>query len=369
MRYAIGAALMLATAGCAQTRMHWQDAAVGAPPPPSTFTQEMVQAIQFVEITYGNGIPDTWTKRTTAATRFSEAGYNSLYYLPQYNWFIRDPNLFVLGQRHSHELMILFTGTEVYDNPYDIIQDTKTNLFLDDPDPGDLYLPAGHAGFRAGVLNLINVGFLPRELTMNDLRGEGCDRRRTSRLIEFICRYEIADPARTDPIEVTIVGHSLGAGLAQIATPPFEGLSWYNDGSQDEPDWRVRRREGWPFRVRHLFAFAPPFAVYSHDDDTCDEIERNNPIQILRDASLYDGPTLYDRASMIIHEGDMVPVLWNPVRRNMHCVPGQHFGRLYSIPRDGSAMEDGREENWRINRPHASRSYQDAIEAWAARQQ
>jgi hypothetical protein len=368
MRFIIAAALMLVTAGCAQTRMHWSEAAANPPPTPAGFAEEMVQAIQFSEITYGNGIRDTWAKRTAAAARFSAAGYHSLYYLPSYNWFIRDPNLFVLGRTGSHEIMILFTGTEVYDNPYDIIQDTKTNLYFDDPEPGDLYIPAGHAGFRAGVLNLINVGFLPRTLSLNDLRGDGCQEPNASALVDFSCRYRIADPTRTDPIQVTIVGHSLGAGLAQIMTPSVEGLSWYNDGTSDAPAWRVRRREGWPFRVHHLFAFAPPLAVYSHDDDTCVEIQPNNPIAILRDRSIYGGPSLHERASMVIHEGDMVPVIWNPVRRNMHCVPGQHFGRFFSIPRNGGAMLDGRDVDWRINRPHASASYQTSIEAWAARQ-
>lgn len=368
MRFVLAAALMLVTAGCAQTRMHWLEAATNPPAPPQTFAEEMVQAIRFAEITYGNGIDDTWMKRTEAAARFSAEGYNSLYYLPRYNWFLSDPNVFVLGRRHSHAVMILFTGTEVSDNPYDIVQDVKTNLYRDTEVEGNLYMPAGHAGFRAGILNLINVGFIRRDLTMQDLRGEACQDQRQGRFAEFICRYEIADPARTDPIEVTVVGHSLGAGLAQIATPAFEGLSWHNAGTSEAPDWRVRRREGWPLRVRHLFAFAPPLAVYSHSDETCEEIQPNNPIQILRDPTLYDGPTLHDRTSMVIREGDMVPVAWNPVRRDMHCVPGQHFGTLYNIPRNGSAMEDGRQEDWRIDRPHASSSYQRAIEAWAARQ-
>lgn len=319
---------------------------------------EMLEAISLAEISYGNGIEGTWAKRQAAAAVFSQAGYNVLYYIPNYNWFLRDPNLFVLGRTGSNSITILFTGTEVADNPYDIVQDLKTSAFADDPNESFYYIPNGHAGFRAGIANLIEQGFFADIGTLESLRTRRCTDEQGNfavapqdvSLADFICRYRIR--AGDDPIEVTIIGHSLGAGLAQMSLGVFSGLRWMNGQVQRDPDW--------PLLVRRMYAFAPPLALYTRYERTCDPLsEEENPINV------YNRFGLVDISHQVIRDGDVVPAAWNPVR-NMHCVVGEHFGHYYRIPRSGNTVhyEGIGQELWRLDRPHASRSYEAAIRRW-----
>lgn len=399
----VGVFVMLALLGaCVQSRVHEVraahfsiPAAVSSSsrcghytPPPAGATvdeRDMLETIRLIDVSYGNGLRETWDKRTAAANCFSAMGYNVLYYHPTYSAIFRDPNVFILGRSGSSEIIFLFTGTEYNDNWFDVVQDFRTRTTGDTPAAGRFYIPTGHAGYRDGVANLIRDQFLPLPRDANgdpSTRDEdglrwsdlttNCDpgqRYGGSVLVRFICDNQIASPNdRDQKIDVILTGHSLGAGQAQLAMPMLDGLVWAGNADNG---FSVQPNEFWPFRVRHLYAFAPMLAVYARDHDTCAPLNSDrrprglnhvNPFEVI------ERHGLNTRASMIIREGDMVPVFWSPLASDPHCVPGQHFGTYYRINHEGTRMDRVDLDHWALDRPHTSEHYMAPVEDYVRRQ-
>jgi hypothetical protein len=372
MRLATIAASVLMLCGCA-TKTLWSEPDRFATQKPVPFSSkepftEMLEAIELSEISYGVGITNTWAKREAAAARFSRLGYSVLYYHPQYRVIFRDPNLYLLGRKNSHEITVLFTGTEVADNPLDIVQDLKTS-YREDAAGSSFYIPPGHSGFRAGVINIIRRGFF-KHATSRTAINERCtdiESGRTSAasthdvgIADFICRFDILDPKMgNSPIKLRIIGHSLGAGLAQISMGPFSGLGWEKQigaGTSIDNTWVPQKKQNWPFQVDRAYFFAAPYAIYTRDSETCAPL-----------TNVHDGITTLkqvlpkDRVFTVNREGDMVWTLWNPVKPSMHCVEGEHFGRYFRISHDGEDIDELNLKSMRLDFPHASSSYEEAI--------
>lgn len=325
-----------------------------------------------------------WEGRIRATQTFNNLGFHAAYYHPNYNAFIRDPNLFVLGVEGSNRIIIVFPGTEAGSNWYDLVQNIRAIGQVDrqrglaahyeSENPGDAYLPYGHRGFRNGARNLLEAGFIRAgdqitSLTTNcpedvdtTLSGGG-----SFSLAQFICAYQIRGDAPVDrPTRVVVIGHSLGAGVAQMFAGAVHGLHW--------SDGEVSRRENWPYELERLYLIAPPLALYPRrvaDENAsqrrCSEIawERSSLFT-------YERRGITERTVAVAREGDMVPALWNP--RDGNCVVGEHFARyFYSIDRNGidvrflyvpASTDQPESRRLRLDQPHRPAQYRDALEAY-----
>ncbi len=303
-------------------------------------------------------------KREDAALDYRALGYDAAYFHPRYYVFLHDPNLFLLGRPGSNELTVVFTGTEVGFNPLDLIQDLRTGASYKGRKDGKPYVPRGHTGFRSSFRNVIRKDFFENATTFDDL-DEHCrnqeprypqsifdDAPRVS-LANFICRNKIRNGNENEKIRLTVIGHSLGAGIAQMSLGAFEGLTWRRDDGL--PPGVNKPAGAWPFEVKAAYLFAPPLALYPRDKQ-CDVLDVTSPIDVYRQNSLAD------RTYAVIRDGDMVPALWNPLKRAFHCVEGEHFGTFVRIPRGESIAFIERNVDWTNAEPHRPRNYRDAVD-------
>ena len=386
----ISAIASMCTAGCVSTETLWQEGlmeshrdykdfgdgldsdALSVSPSDQSTLDALYEAITLSDITYAEniGASNKKEKRENAARWFAARGYDSLYYNPRVNWFVREPNLFVLGKAKSNHIIIVFHGTEAFDDPTDLFTNiqTKTDDALLDDAQG-MYLPSGHRGFRRAALNLLRRGFVSpdmadrsiaeqcsnsaNELTFDKDLGHLQTKSTHPTLLNFICAHDIHDENAGPTIDITLIGHSLGSGIAQMSLGFFDGLM-APQNAEAEPT-EVSRKEHWPFRVRQAFLFAPPLALHTRSNGECERNTQNNPVDI------YRREELTSRTHMIIRQGDMIPFLWNPLNAfGVHCVQGEHFGHLVDIDRSGNVSLMG-EVDWKLREPHHSASYRSAL--------
>ena len=324
----------------------------------------IADAALLMEISYCNTEQkNVRKKREDAAFDYRALGFDAAYFHPRYYFFLHDPNLFLLGRPGSNELTVVFTGTEIAFNPFDIIQDLRTGLSYKGRKDGKPYVPRGHAGFRSSFRNVIRKDFFENAMTFTAL-NDHCDRLSLNTqpngfddsprvsLANFICRNEIRNGNPNEKIKITVIGHSLGAGIGQMSLGAFEGLTWRREKGVDAQI--EKPSEDWPFVVKTAYFFAPPLALYPRDRD-CNKHQGAGPIDV------YERNTLHKRTFAVIRDGDMVPAIWNPIKRSAHCVEGQHFGTFVRIPRgEGTAFIES--VDWENAEPHRPRNYRSAID-------
>ncbi len=303
-------------------------------------------------------------KRENAALDYRALGYDAAYFHPRYYVFLHDPNLFLLGRPGSNELTVVFTGTEVGFNPFDLIQDLRAGLSYKGRRDGKPYVPRGHTGFRSSFRNVVRKDFFDGANTFDELDEHCVDQTITPSagafdedpqvsLANFICRNNIRSDNENEKIRLTIIGHSLGAGIAQMSLGAFEGLTWRRE--EGAPPRVNPPGEAWPFEVKAAYLFAPPLALYPRDK-ACAPVDGSSPIDV------YERNSLADRTYAIIRDGDMVPALWNPLKRSFHCVEGEHFGTFVRIPRGKSIAFIERDVDWSNAEPHRPKNYRNAVD-------
>ena len=122
------------------------------------------------DITYAEDQHTTRDKREKAAALFGEFGFDALYYHPKISWFTRNPNLFVLSRKQSNHLYIVLHGTELFDDPNDILTNLSMDIDYDTaPEEGALYLPTGHKGYRKSAGNLLDKRFVSPDMAGVDI--------------------------------------------------------------------------------------------------------------------------------------------------------------------------------------------------------
>ena len=419
----------------------------------SDLISSMQHAIELIDVAYGNEHkkhdrkekkPEEEYIRKEVAKDLSKIGYNVLYYhpvfveskfldvLPDFAWdplkLSKYPNVYLMGKRHSNQLIVLFTGTEVGLDNRDLLQDGKSATYADSYprrySKKIPYVPNGHLGFRDGVYNLMNRGFfdaaekqdngsnLDFDCEMEDkdfakdINGEN------PTIKNFICLFEIQAPNdKGKPVEIYVMGHSLGAGIAQVSLGVFAGLHWDEDSPDLSIESHIRTDPNYlkKYDLKGVFLFAPPRSVYSHygDDDlkTCAPVkwfgDRKHPEHHWDDESVrynirkkalsgkvekseapsnrwepdpievYDKFGISKRTVTVINEADFVPVIWSPVKAMVHCNEGEHFGIPVIIDRRGIARIIYHETDpeysdhnwkWRYDQPHRSSAYKAAID-------
>ena len=173
-------------------------------------------------------------------------------------------------------------------------------------------------------------------------------------LLDYVCINDVHDPTLGDTIDITLVGHSLGAGIGQLALGALSGLALHN--VQENGEFDVAPLPDWPFNLRHAFLFAPPLSVYTSEEETCRRMdEATSPLAI------YARNGISEHSYMVIHRGDMIPTIWNPLSANdVHCVLGEHFGHLVDISRNGDVTIHD-DVDWSYERPHHTWTYRNAL--------
>lgn len=276
---------------------------------------------------------------------FEALGYHASYHTAVHNALVRRPRLFFVSRSASNRVFVVFPGTE---DAFDWGQNAKFGRRIDTRNDGTFYLPPGHAGFRRGMMNIIDS----RIIDAREFRAGGLDCARLpetrSRLTEHVCRFDV-QRSPGDRVQLVLVGHSRGAGFIQIGALAFHGLQWR--------DGRVERDASWPYDVEALFAFAPPYAIYRDPD--------RRPVDQWALLAQYG---LARRAYMIIQDGDLVPTIWSPFNdRDIGYNQGRHFGHFIRITRDRRAFVDhlpfeDHIQEWDIEFPHSSQLYCTSIQ-------
>lgn len=327
---------------------------------------EMTVAAVIGEIAYCDAMEGEEEEKIQAAlSDFGALSYNAAYLRPRFSSLTTFPSIYLLSKPSSHRIIVYFPGVDAAAGPADLLQSLKAGAAEDQPVAGQPYIPRGHEGFREGIANLINDGFFLQAKSLAELEEEcsqsaTSDRapdRKTVSLAGFICTYDVADPTRSDPIELVVAGHSLGAGVAQSALGAFNGMTWIREPAGG---WAVAAPErNWPFRVRAAYLYSPPLALYPRDEG-CNWVSGGavNPIDV------YTVHGLTDLTYSIIKEGDPVPNLWRPGGPSINCVEGNHFGKMVSIPRGEEPDIAARTPvtiKWDNPFPHRLQSYRKAL--------
>jgi hypothetical protein len=270
---------------------------------------------------------------------FQALGYDATYLAARHGPGVQRPRLFLVSQRASNRVFVVFPGTE---DAFDWAQNAKFNRYADQPADGMFYLPPGHAGFRRGMTNVINSGIIDAR----EFRGGSLDCTQAnihrSGLADHVCRFAVQQSPR-ERIQLILVGHSRGAGFIQVGATAFHGLTWR--GGQ------IERAANWPYDVAAIFAYAPPYAIYRAPD--------RPPVDQWAILEQYG---LTRNAYMIIQDGDMVPTIWSPFNgQELGYNQGRHFGHFIRITRDRRAFVDYL-PNWDIALPHNSTLYCTSIQ-------
>jgi pimeloyl-ACP methyl ester carboxylesterase len=229
---------------------------------------------------------------------------------------------YIVSRAGENRIYVVIRGT---DNFGDAVQDLKAKSYTGTYRDGEFYLPPGHGGFRRGVLNIINSGVLRiNEFDVPlDCASLG---RRASILARHLCRYGM----RTGPgqVDVVLVGHSLGAGIALIGAAAFAGLEYKQGPALSSI--RVGRQDYWPLTLRAVVAFAPPYAVYSKTDL---EAGIETPEGYESQWQILASQGIIDRTILFINDRDLVP--------GLSIGYGRHFGHRFRIDRDDRVTYDG----------------------------
>lgn len=254
-----------------------------------------------------------------AVELFAKKGLDATYFSPHLRRVFNYPEVFILSTRKSDELIIVLVGTDSFG---DWFQNMKSNNYDDVPADDKFFVPSGHGGFRLGVQNLLKKKFFSEILP------------------EHIEKFEVRSSPNSR-IAVTLTGHSQGAGVAQLVAPVFDGYKWQADN--------IAKTEPWPYKVRAIYAYAPPYAVTKDSDSW-----------------VFMSTRYGDITWQVIRDSDIVPAAYN-MAVSRQVITNRHFGHLVRITRDdkvfyektdwGSKIKDSHKD-----KPHSMSGYRAALE-------
>lgn len=250
---------------------------------------------------------------------FRALGYDATYFAAGGGFLGSTTDIFLVSRPQSNRLFVVITGTE---SSRDWFENAKFGSYAPAYRDGQFYVPPGHAGFRRGMLNVINHGVLA--LNEFDERAIDCTAGapRPSGLTRHLCQHQVM--TGQGPVETIIVGHSRGAGIGILLATAFAGLEIQRPERNGPAT--VARQAHWPLAVHAVIGFAPPYAVYRAADPAA---PRGIPDQwtILRESGIAD------RTIWFVNERDIVPLL--------SLGHGRHFGHRFRIQGNGRVSYDG----------------------------
>lgn len=245
-----------------------------------------------------------------SAQEYKRLGFDVSYYTIAKPLLGSYPELFILSIKRSANMIIVFKGTDSW---FDWYQNFKQMVFLDKKEGGDVYIPMGHAGFRRGVLNLVNFGFH-----------------------NFGIKKHIDTFGLPESVSLTLIGHSQGGALAQLTTPYLDGMRYKNNA--------VIRNQDWKHSVKKVITFGTPLALHKEKNnwDFINEHYAHNTTHVIRD-------------------GDIVSTAYIPKdKQKLYRL----YGRLIRIDRDGNVHLE--ETQWgqgdaSSSEPHAIKNYESIL--------
>ena len=232
-------------------------------------------------------------------------------------------NVFLAAQKGSNRIYIILTGTQ---SSRDWLENAKYHAFTATYKDGEFYTPPGHAGFRRGMLSIVNGGLF--KINEYDDSGINCSAlpNSASLISHFICDSGVQD-GKGKPINTIIVGHSRGSAIGQIIVPIVDGFEFksLSDGTV-----KVGRQNHWPLRLQALIGFAPPYAVYAKTDR---EVGLKVPAGVPDQWQFLKDQGYFNKTVLFIDDRDAVPLA--------SLGHGRHFGYRYRITGYGAVLFDG----------------------------
>ncbi len=245
-----------------------------------------------------------------AIGKFAQLGFDATFFAPKFKWFFNYPELFILSKPGSNEVNITFVGTN---GVGDWIENNNSSIQEDKTADGIPYVPRGHQGFRNGIFNLIEHSFFSQVLPAH------------------IKTYKVKTHAKAT-VQVTLSGHSQGAGFAQLVAPLVDGFI-------HQKNTLIKKRD-WPFKVKAILAFAPPYAL------------ANDP-KTWRFMSRHYGAMTYQ----VIRDSDYITSVYS-LPRYGHTVPFSHFGQYVRITRDDTVIREPTKWGSTVSAPHQYQPHQ-----------
>jgi len=280
-------------------------------------------------------------KATDGVDAFKALGYNATYIPARAGRFQGVTDVFLASKPGSSRLYIVITGTE---STRDWIENAKFRSYTSRFKDGQFYVPPGHAGFRRGMLNIVNDDVIRiDEFDSGPLDCTGEDRKR-SRLSRHICTYGL--PRAPGSLETVIVGHSRGAGIGLLMATAFSGLEIVRPVRRGPAE--VKRQAHWPLSVKAVVTFAPPYAVYRLTDR---QLGLEVPADMPDQWEIMDREGIAAKTISFLNEQDIVPLLSLGL--------GRQFGHRFRIDRQAGATYEG--SGWGpdsdLKRAHSSHFY------------
>jgi hypothetical protein len=280
-------------------------------------------------------------KATAGDAAFEALGYNTTYIPARAGAFQGVTDVFLASKPGTNRLYIVITGTE---STRDWIENAKFRSYTARYKDGQFYVPPGHAGFRRGMLNIVNDDVIRiNEFDSRELKCSG-DLRKLSRLSRHICDHGL--PRTAGSIETVIVGHSRGAGIGLLTATAFAGLEIVRPVRRGPAD--VKRQAHWPLSLKAVITFAPPYAVYRLTDR---QLGLRVPPELPDQWKVLEREGIPAKTISFLNEQDIVPLLSLGL--------GRHFGHRFRIDRHGRTTYEG--HDWGpdsdLKRAHSSHFY------------
>lgn len=262
-------------------------------------------------------------KVAAAKAAFAARGYVSRYVAAKKGAFQSTTDVFLVTRPGTNRLFIVITGTE---SARDWAENAKYNAYTASYEDGQFYIPPGHAGFRRGMLNIINSGvFKIGEFDDAPLDCAKAGPRR-SILSDFICEHHM--PTGPGQIDAVIVGHSRGSGIGVVLATAVAGLEIKRP--EKNGPVTVAPRKFWPLTLRAVIGFAPPYAIYIRSDA---EAGMKVPPGFEDQWSILNRYGIPQKTVLFINDRDVVPALSVGL--------GRQFGHRYMIKPSGAVVYDG----------------------------
>jgi|GEM_PF-3660531 len=280
-------------------------------------------------------------KKNAGEDAFRKLGYNVTYIPARHGWLQGTTDVFLASRPGSNRLFIVITGTE---SVRDWAENAKFGSYTNRYKDGQFYVPPGHAGFRRGMLNVVNDDVIRiNEFDTNPLDCAG-EARKRSRLSRHICEYGL--PRSKGGIEAVLVGHSRGAGVAMIMATAFSGLEIVRP--DDNGPVKVRRQNYWPLSLNAVITFAPPYAIYRRTDR---EAGLTVPEGLPDQWEILEQEGIPQKTISFVNEQDIVPLLSLGL--------GRQLGHRFRIARSGAVTYEGRDwgPDSDLKRAHSSHYY------------
>jgi hypothetical protein len=220
--------------------------------------------------------------------------------------------LYLLASARSNAVIVLWVGTN---EVKDWVTNFKATNYRDNPAAiprGTPYIPPGHAGFRAHMLEYRKRGLFQQKIP------------------SFAKQYGLSSVG--SQYSVISIGHSQGAGLSQFAVAAIDGYSHTGSGVSQSSDS--------PTALKKEIRFASPRALSSVVDGASQvRCALGGSGTVYFDhLELYRTTFTRDRRSLsLVNEDDMVPRIWNPACG--HVVPAAHYGVIIRLGVDGKRDE------------------------------